>query len=84
MVFMMKRFTQEDHIGMIKLLFLWHLYFPGWMGGLFRHRVVILRSMDELGFFASFFEGYGMISAGFIVYAAVNNLFFIIQTHFIN
>lgn len=34
--------------------------------------------------FASFFDGYGMISAGFIVYAAVNNLFFIIQSNFIN
>jgi len=40
--------------------------------------------MDEMGFVCIFFGGYAIISAGFIVYAAVNNLFFIIQTDFIN
>jgi len=40
--------------------------------------------MDELGFVCIFFWGYVIISAGFIVYAAVNNLFLIIQANFIN
>lgn len=47
-------------------------FFEQWVG--------VWCSMDELGFVCIFFYGYMMISAGFIVYAAVNNLFFIIQT----
>jgi hypothetical protein len=53
----------------------------GWSWGL---GFGIWCSMDEMGFVCIFFGGYVMISAGFIVYAAVNNLFFIIQTDFIN
>jgi hypothetical protein len=47
---------------------------------LFEQWVGVWCSMDELGFVCIFFLGYVIISAGFIVYAALNNLFFIIQT----
>ncbi len=51
---------------------------------LFEQWVGVWCSMDELGFVCIFFYGYVIISAGFIVYAAVNNLFLIIQANFIN